>query len=83
MLSRFYARILKSDGNWNHNFVLGTHAVAAFLMSATISGFILAMLMNTGDPLKDTAGSSLHVMIKLPNTISLVFGALFVLHAIL
>lgn len=94
-------------------FVLGTHAVAAFLMSATISGFILAMLMNTGgaawdnakkfieagnlggkgsdahkaavvgDPLKDTAGPSLHMLIKLLNTISLVFGALFALYAIL
>ena len=36
-----------------------------------------------GDPLKDTAGPSLHVMIKLINTVCLVFGPLFVLHALL
>jgi len=98
-------------------FLFGATAVGAFLMGATISGFILAMLMNTGggawdnakkyiesgvfggkgsdahkaavvgdtfgDPLKDTAGPSLHVLIKLINTISLTFGLLFVAYALL
>jgi K(+)-stimulated pyrophosphate-energized sodium pump len=93
-------------------FVLGADTVGAFLMGATFTGFILAMVMNTGgaawdnakkfiesgflggkgsdahkasvvgdtvgDPLKDTAGPSLHVLIKLLGTISLVFGTLFV-----
>lgn len=36
-----------------------------------------------GDPAKDTAGPSLHVMVKLINTITLIFGALFVAHALL
>ena len=97
-------------------FVLGVEATGAFLMGATISGFIVAMMMNTGgaafdnakkfiesgflggkgseahkaavvgdtfgDPMKDTAGPSLHVLIKLINTISLVFGPLFLIYAI-
>ena len=97
-------------------FLFGAAAVGAFLIGATISGFILAMLMNTGggawdnakkyiesgvfggkgsdahkaavvgdtfgDPLKDTAGPSLHVLIKLINTISLTFGLLFVAYAL-
>jgi len=36
-----------------------------------------------GDPQKDTAGPSLHVLIKLINTISLVFASLFVAYAVL
>jgi K(+)-stimulated pyrophosphate-energized sodium pump len=92
-------------------FLFGAEAVGALLMGATLTGFILAMQMNTGgaawdnakkyieagnlggkgsethkaavvgdtlgDPLKDCAGPSLHIMIKLLNTISLVFGPLF------
>jgi len=86
-------------------------------MGATFTGFILAMVMNTGgaawdnakkfiesgflggkgsdahkasvvgdtvgDPLKDTAGPSLHVLIKLLGTISLTFGSLFVMYALI
>lgn len=36
-----------------------------------------------GDPLKDTAGPSLHVLIKMLNTLALVFGPLFVLYVLL
>ncbi len=32
-----------------------------------------------GDPLKDTAGPSLHIVLKLVNNVAIVFGALFVL----
>ena len=98
-------------------FLLGPAAVGAFLMSATVSGTLLAFLMNTGgaawdnakkyietgihggkgseahkasvvgdtfgDPLKDTAGPSLHVLVKLINTVSLTFGVLFVAYSLL
>ncbi|NCO96699.1 MAG: sodium-translocating pyrophosphatase [Candidatus Aenigmarchaeota archaeon CG1_02_38_14] len=98
-------------------FTLGAEAVGALLIGATLTGFILAMMMNTGgaawdnakkyiedgflggkgseahkaavtgdtvgDPFKDTAGPSLHVLVKLLNTICLTFGMLFVLHALL
>ncbi|MFH0710949.1 MAG: sodium-translocating pyrophosphatase [Candidatus Aenigmatarchaeota archaeon] len=98
-------------------FTLGADTVGAFLMGATFTGFILAMIMNTGgaawdnakkfiesgflggkgsdahkaavvgdtlgDPLKDTAGPSLHVLIKLLGTISLTFGTLFVTYALI
>ncbi len=90
----------------------GAEAVAGLLMVGTISGVLLAMLMNNGggawdnakkyietgqyggkrsdahkaavvgdtvgDPFKDTAGPSLHVLIKLLATISLVLAPLFV-----
>jgi len=86
-------------------------AVAALLMVGTISGILLALLMNNGggawdnakkyietgqlggkgseahkaavvgdtvgDPFKDTAGPSLHVVIKLLSTITLVLAPLF------
>ncbi|MBI3325251.1 MAG: sodium-translocating pyrophosphatase [Nitrospinae bacterium] len=92
--------------------LLRAEAVAAFLMVGTISGILLATLMNNaggawdnakkyiesgmyggkgsethkaavvgdtvGDPFKDTAGPSLHVLIKLLSTITLVLAPLFV-----
>jgi K(+)-stimulated pyrophosphate-energized sodium pump len=96
-------------------FILGPAAAGAFLMVATLSGFILAMWMNNGgaawdnakkaiealgqkgtdqhkaavvgdtvgDPLKDTAGPSIHVLVKLIGTLSITFGMLFALHALL
>jgi K(+)-stimulated pyrophosphate-energized sodium pump len=85
--------------------------VAGLLMVGTISGILLAMLMNNGggawdnakkfietgqyggkrseahkaavvgdtvgDPFKDTAGPSLHVLIKLLATVTLVLAPLF------
>jgi K(+)-stimulated pyrophosphate-energized sodium pump len=95
----------------NDAFPVGTVAVAAFLMVGTITGILLATLMNNGggawdnakkyietgayggkgseahkasvvgdtvgDPFKDTAGPSLHVLIKLLSTITLVAAPLF------
>ena len=91
---------------------VGAASVAAFLMVGTISGILLALLMNNGggawdnakkyietgvlggkgsdphkaavvgdtvgDPFKDTAGPSLHVLIKLLSTITLVAAPLFI-----
>jgi ABC-type multidrug transport system ATPase subunit len=45
----------------------GSHAHAAAVVGDTV-----------GDPLKDTAGPSLHVMVKLLSTITLVLAALFI-----
>jgi K(+)-stimulated pyrophosphate-energized sodium pump len=93
-------------------FPIGTVTVAAFLMVGTITGILLATLMNNsggawdnakkyietgmyggkgsdahkasvvgdtvGDPFKDTAGPSLHVLIKLLSTITLVAAPLFI-----
>ncbi len=90
---------------------VGAASVAAFLMVGTITGVLLALMMNNGgaawdnakkyietgvyggkgsdahkasvvgdtvgDPLKDTAGPSLHVLIKLLSTITLVAAPLF------
>jgi K(+)-stimulated pyrophosphate-energized sodium pump len=91
---------------------VGASSVAAFLMVGTISGILLALLMNNGggawdnakkyietgvfggkgsdahkasvvgdtvgDPFKDTAGPSIHVLIKLLSTITLVAAPLFI-----
>ncbi len=93
-------------------FVLKYEAMAAFLMVGTVTGILMALLMNTaggawdnakkwietgkyggkgseahaaavvgdtvGDPFKDTAGPSLHVLIKLLSTVTLVLAALFI-----
>ena len=93
-------------------FGVGAEAVAAFLMVGTITGILMATLMNNGggawdnakkfietgayggkkseahkasvvgdtvgDPFKDTAGPSLHVLIKLLSTITLVAAPLFI-----
>jgi len=98
-------------------FIFGAGAVGAFIMGSIISGFILAMQMNTGgaawdnakkyieagkfggkgsvahkaavvgdtvgDPFKDTAGPSLHILIKLMSNLALVFAQMFVLYALL
>jgi K(+)-stimulated pyrophosphate-energized sodium pump len=92
--------------------VLRAEAVAALLMVGTITGILLATVMNNGggawdnakkyiesgayggkgseahkaavvgdtvgDPFKDTAGPSIHVLIKLLSTITLVMAPLFV-----
>ena len=97
-------------------FILGPIAVGAFLISATVTGTLLAFMMNTGgaawdnakkfietgmfggkgseahkagvvgdtvgDPLKDCAGPSLHVLVKLINTVSLTFVTMFVLYGV-
>jgi len=92
---------------------LGPEAVGATLMVGTITGIIMALLLNNsggawdnakkyietgvyggkgsvahkaavagdtvGDPFKDTAGPSLHVLIKLLSTLTLVLAPLFML----
>ncbi|MBI2139199.1 sodium/proton-translocating pyrophosphatase, partial [Candidatus Woesearchaeota archaeon] len=92
--------------------LLKAEAVAAFLMIGTISGILLAIVLNNaggawdnakkyiemgahggrgseshkaaivgdtvGDPFKDTAGPSIHVLIKLLATITLVLAPLFI-----
>jgi K(+)-stimulated pyrophosphate-energized sodium pump len=98
-------------------FILGPLAIGAFLISATVSGTLLAYLMNNGgaswdnakkyiedglyggkgseahkaavvgdtfgDPLKDTAGPSLHILVKLINTVSITLVGLFILYSIM
>ena len=93
-------------------FGVGAEAVAALLMVGTITGIMMALLLNNaggawdnakkyietgalggkgsdvhkaavvgdtiGDPFKDTAGPSLHVVIKLLSTITLVLAPLFI-----
>jgi K(+)-stimulated pyrophosphate-energized sodium pump len=92
--------------------ILRAEAVAALLMVGTITGILMATLMNNGggawdnakkyiesgiyggkgsethkaavvgdtvgDPFKDTAGPSIHVLIKLLSTITLVMAPLFI-----
>ena len=92
--------------------ILKFEAMAAFLMVGTISGLLLALVLNNGggawdnvkkfieagahggrgseahlaaivgdtvgDPFKDTAGPSLHVLVKLLATTSLVLAALYI-----
>ncbi len=91
---------------------IGAEAVAALLMVGTITGILMATLLNNsggawdnakkyietgvhggkrseahkaavvgdtvGDPFKDTAGPSLHVLIKLLSTITLLMAPLFI-----
>ncbi|HEY3186485.1 MAG TPA: sodium/proton-translocating pyrophosphatase, partial [Solirubrobacteraceae bacterium] len=93
-------------------FDAGAEAVAALLMVGTMTGILLATLLNNGggawdnakkfietgqyggkgsdahkaavvgdtvgDPFKDTAGPSIHVLIKLLSTITLVMAPLFI-----
>jgi K(+)-stimulated pyrophosphate-energized sodium pump len=93
-------------------FGVGAEAVAALLMVGTISGILIATMLNNsggawdnakkfiesgeyggkgsqphkasvvgdtvGDPFKDTAGPSLHVLVKLLSTVTLVLAPLFV-----
>lgn len=92
--------------------LLRAEATAAYLMVGTITGVLMALVLNTGggawdnakkhietgihggkgspahqaavtgdtvgDPMKDTAGPSLHVLIKLLGTITLVLAPLFI-----
>ncbi len=90
--------------------VLKAEATAGFLMVGTITGILMALVLNTGggawdnakkhlemsgkkgtfehqaavtgdtvgDPFKDTAGPSLHVLIKLLGTLTLVLAPLFI-----
>ncbi len=98
-------------------FVLGPDALGAFLLSATVSGVLLAVFMfnaggqwdnakkyiesghlggkgtpthaaavvgdTVGDPLKDTAGPSLHILVKMINIVALTFLPLFIAFNIL
>ncbi len=104
--------LFRSFGVTASGLPVGAVAVAAFLMVATITGILLALMMNNGggawdnakkyvetgklggkgsdvhkalvvgdtvgDPFKDTAGPSLHVLIKLLSTITLVAAPLFI-----
>ncbi|VVB52533.1 K(+)-stimulated pyrophosphate-energized sodium pump [uncultured archaeon] len=92
--------------------LLHAEAMGAYLMVSTITGILMALMLNTGggawdnakkyieegsfggkgseahkaavigdtlgDPFKDTAGPSLHVLIKLLSTLTLVLAPLFV-----
>ena len=92
-------------------FLFGPVALAAFIISGTVSGIILGFVLNTGggaldnakkaieggllggkgsiahdasivgdtfgDPLKDTAGPSLHILVKVINTVSIAFAPIF------
>ena len=93
-------------------YLLKFEAMAAFLMVGTITGLLMALVLNNGggawdntkkyiesgayggkgseahfasivgdtvgDPFKDTAGPSLHVLVKLMATLSLVLAGLFI-----
>ncbi|MGB4669905.1 MAG: sodium/proton-translocating pyrophosphatase, partial [Bacillota bacterium] len=97
--------------------VLGVNGVAGLLAGATVTGFILAVLManaggswdnakkyvesgefggtgsdchkatvvgdTVGDPLKDTAGPSINILIKLLSMVSIVFASLVVQNSLL
>ncbi len=95
-------------------FLLGPAAAGALLVGVTVSGIMLAFMLNTagaawdnakklferlgqkgteahkaavvgdtvGDPAKDTAGPSIHILVKLVNNVAIVFGTLFVLYAL-
>jgi K(+)-stimulated pyrophosphate-energized sodium pump len=104
--------IFRSFGVTASGLPVGAVAVAAMLMVGTITGILVALMMNNGggawdnakkyvetgklggkgsdvhkalvvgdtvgDPFKDTAGPSLHVLIKLLSTITLVAAPLFI-----
>jgi K(+)-stimulated pyrophosphate-energized sodium pump len=104
--------IFRNFGVTAEGMPVGAVAVAAFLMVGTMTGILMALLMNNaggawdnakkyietgafggkgsdahkaavvgdtvGDPFKDTAGPSLHVLIKLLSTITLVAAPLFI-----
>jgi K(+)-stimulated pyrophosphate-energized sodium pump len=104
--------IFRNFGLTAEGMPVGAVAVAAFLMVGTMTGILMALLMNNGggawdnakkyietgafggkgsdahkaavvgdtvgDPFKDTAGPSLHVLIKLLSTITLVAAPLFI-----
>ena len=104
--------IFRSFGVTAADLPMGAVAVAAFLMVGTITGILMALMMNNGggawdnakkfietgqyggkgsdphkasvvgdtvgDPFKDTAGPSLHVLVKLLSTITLVLAPLFI-----
>jgi len=57
-------------------------AVASLLMVGTIAGILAALFLNNGDtvgdPCEDTAGPSLHVLIEILSTITLVLAPLFI-----
>jgi K(+)-stimulated pyrophosphate-energized sodium pump len=93
-------------------FLFGPVALAALIISGTVSGIILGFVLNTsggaldnakkaieggllggkgtiahaasivgdtfGDPLKDTAGPSLHILVKVINTVSIAFAPILI-----
>eukprot|EP00004_Rigifila_ramosa_P021478 TRINITY_DN5729_c0_g1_i1.p1 TRINITY_DN5729_c0_g1~~TRINITY_DN5729_c0_g1_i1.p1 ORF type:complete len:801 (-),score=180.30 TRINITY_DN5729_c0_g1_i1:28-2283(-) len=107
----FVGFVFKYVGIAKNEPLLGVEVLGGFLMSATVSGILMALFLNNaggawdnakklvetgmhggkgsethkatvtgdtvGDPFKDTAGPSLHVLIKLLSTVTLVLCPLF------